>query len=454
MKDKILSKLKLTSNSKNVFKILSGTMMGQFISFFTLPVMTRIYGAEIMGIWAMITSTAIIINSFSDLGLCNAIMVEDEKEVMNTYNVISSVSLIISIISGVVMYVYYLIFPEKGEISAICMALLIALQVWSAKQVDICYAWLNRDKQYKTLMKNPVINNISMSVIAITLGLLGYKQYGYYIAYLSSTMFTIINMKSKLPKKMFTFKIDKYIYTIKRNSDFVKYQMPTSVLNRAKDSLPYILMKFVFGNEAVGYMSISSRLVNIPTNLIANSVGRVFFSDVAERKRLGLDIKDFAHKTISRMFKIAMIPFLVICAFGDVLAIAFLGKDWYMAGQMLRITSLTALFTFIMMSTQGLYIVLNKQKYAAYTGIAQIISGILSFLIVGNILKNPLMSLAVYTVVTAVIQTVYYCLLYKAMGKEITAYLKSYFIDIIILLLGTIILRSITMQFGLVSTIL
>ena len=74
----IIEKLKLTNNKKSVAKISTGTIAGQIISVITLPIITRIYGAEILGLWALMNSITLIINSFSDLGLTNSLMIQSD----------------------------------------------------------------------------------------------------------------------------------------------------------------------------------------------------------------------------------------------------------------------------------------------------------------------------------------------------------------------------------------
>ena len=78
----IINKLKSSEGLKNVSKISGGTMLGQIVSFIVVPIYTRIYGASIMGMWALFQSMASIIVTFSDMGLKNAIMMEENDDDM------------------------------------------------------------------------------------------------------------------------------------------------------------------------------------------------------------------------------------------------------------------------------------------------------------------------------------------------------------------------------------
>ena len=99
----ILKKLKASDMFINITRISTGTILGQIISFMTIPIFGRIYGAEIIGIWTFFNTLAVIINSFSDFGLTNSIMIEeDEDNVIETYKVINNIVVIVSIISGII----------------------------------------------------------------------------------------------------------------------------------------------------------------------------------------------------------------------------------------------------------------------------------------------------------------------------------------------------------------
>ena len=121
---------------------------------------------------------------------------------------------------------------------------------------------------------------------------------------------------------------------------------------------------------------------------------------------------------------------------------------------MLRVMSFMALFTLVMMSTQGLSIVLEKQKYNVYIAVFQIISGLFSFIVIGKIFDSAILSLTIFAVFTVITQTIYFSFLYRAMGVSPKVYLKNAALDLVLMFVGTVILRFIAMQFSIVDTIL
>ena len=119
----------------------------------------------------------------------------------------------------------------------------------------------------------------------------------------------------------------------------------------------------------------------------------------------------------------------------------------------MRIMCFMSLFTFVSLSTQGICIIIEKQKYTVAYSICQIIAGIIAFFAIGLLFDNLLLSLAAYTVSVVVIQIVYFCFIYKAVNLSILKYLRNVVLDMTVIIMGTIILRFIAMQFSIVNTI-
>ena len=109
-----MKKIHISENLKNVGRISFGTIIGQLISLFSIPLLTRIYGPKIIGNWAFINSISMIINSFSDLGLSNAIMTEENDENVNdVYKIISTIGILIILILCLIIFVFKYNFQNR-----------------------------------------------------------------------------------------------------------------------------------------------------------------------------------------------------------------------------------------------------------------------------------------------------------------------------------------------------
>lgn len=449
----IKGKLKISQGKKNVAKLSFGTLMGQGISFVTLPIFTRIYGTEVIGIWTVLQSIAIIINSFSDLGFTNALMVEkDEDKILCIYKVVSSIVFIVALLSGFVLLIYYSNFNKKG-VSSWFIGVFIFVAVFTLQQIQICYTWLNRNGKYQTLMKNPIINNVTFGVIGITLGLIGYKSYGYYIGWILGQFLTLIHMKKQLPNELFTFNIEDYKYVFSKYIKFLKYQMPTNIISNFKNQLPILCISGFYGSKILGYYSISVKILYIPITLLASAVGRVFFQKTSEMKRLGQNIGNYVYKNLSDAMKIGALPMIGIMSAGDIIITVFFGELWKPAGIIIRILALQNFFMFLMMTVQGLSITLDKQNYAMVSSVAQSIGYIFGLFIGKYVFNSIYIGVAIMGLLFVIINIIYFSMMFKVMEISPKKYLFNVLSYILIMFAGTMIIRAILLFVGLVTSI-
>ena len=449
MKNKI--KKKMTGNKKNIAKISSGTLLGQFLAIITLPIITRIYGPEVIGIWTILNSIATVINSFSDLGMSNSIMVEDEKDIESTYNVITSIVAVVSIVSSFFVVFYYIIFGGLENLNSVFLFMMITLIIFLSQQVQICYTWLNRKGEYNVLMKNPMIQQGSYSVIAIILGLLGMNIYGYFIGQIFGSLITLIHMKSKLPRKFFTINVLEFKNTILRNNKFIKFQMPSRILNNFQNQLPILLIQGLWGTEVLGYFSMTIRILQIPSTLLATAIGRVFFQTTSSLKKSGASIGQYVYRNLSKGMMISFIPMTFLMAFGDVIAIVFLGIEWKIAGDFIRIMTLQYYFMFLMNTVLGLDIILEKQHYKMVTSFFQILGFITGAFLGRYYFSNIYIGLVIMSLFYIIIQIGYFSTLFKVMNTSVKKYLTGAIVSTVGIITLSLLVRMVFDYFEIIE---
>lgn len=443
---------KMNINKKNVLKISSGTLAGQLINILTLPIITSIYGSDIIGQWALIQSLAVVINSFSDLGLMNSLMIESEEELLKSYRVTST---IVVFISTMISFLYFLydIFKNGLSISSLLFSIMLMVIIITEQRIQIDYTWLNRDAQYSVLMKNPIVNFGTFSVVAIVLGLLGFTTYGYFLGQIIGRVITLFHMRKKRPRKTFTFTIEDYVSCFKRNKHYIKYQMPNNIITNLKNQLPVFLIEHLWGTTILGQFSITVKVLQLPTNLLGTSVGRVFFQNISRMKMEGKNIKDYTYNNIIKGTLIGIIPMSLLMAYGDLITVLFLGQDWKMAGDFIRIMSIQYFFMFLLATVRGLAVTLNKQKISMISNIAQSIGFVLGAVIGYYVFNNIYIGLILMCITFIVIQLLYFSVMFTIMGASSKKYILRALISIFVIFVFAYLLRKLASVTGLITFI-
>lgn len=433
--------IKLSENMKNVARISSGTVIGQIISVISLPIITRIYGAEIMGVWAIIYAIAVIINTLSDVGLIQSIMVEDESSVQRTYSVVSALIIIIDLAAIAVVYFYCAVILDYDSSLILVTVFFTFIYSISLQFVQLSYTWLNRNKEYSVLMKNPIINQGSIMFFSIVLGLAGCKQYGYYIGVTAGQLLTLLHMKRHLPAKTPWPTVLDIKEVIIKNKEFVKYQMPTNLTLQFRNQLPNLLIGGLFGNTMLGYFSVSQKLLNIPVTFIGQALGKVFYQRCSEMQREGQKLGEFIYRNLSRAMMLAFVPMALLAAYGDAAVVIFFGREYAVSGIIVRIIVFRAFFTFVSSATQGMDIVLKKQQYAMFAGIVQTLAIALAVLLSYYFSNDIIVCSIMITIAFICVQITYFCVMFKVMSIPMSYYLKNITLSLLAVLFTSFVLR-------------
>lgn len=81
-------------------------------------------------------------------------------------------------------------------------------------------------------------------------------------------------------------------------------------------------------------------MLGIPITILASAIGRVFFQTISNKQKKGNDIGYFVFRNMTNGMKVAIIPIALLMAFGDIITIIFLGSDWKIAGDFVRILAI------------------------------------------------------------------------------------------------------------------
>lgn len=439
----MIEKIKKSNTIKNIAKISSGTLLGQLISIVIVPIFTRIYDAEILGIWAFFNAIYLFVNSFSDLGLTFSIMTEKNEEARKeVYAVITTIVMAISLVVAVALgIIYSTVKINDTGLNIVFIIIYSFIAMFTLQQIQVCYTWINKKGNYSILMKNPVINSVTFAIFGIGLGILGFKQYGYFIGWLMGQIITLIHMKKNLPKKTLDVNISHYKKVFKEHKKFIKYQLPANVINAFKNQLPTFLLESYFGKTILGYYSIATKVLSIPVTLLGNAVGRVFFQQSSNMIENGKEIGDFTYRSLKAMMKIGLLPLIALVSFGKIAVIIILGSDWEIAGDMLSIVAFQTYFVFLTTSVQGISINTNKQNYVKNTYFAQAIAIFLSFVVGKYLFDSIYIALGLMSATFIIINVTYFCAMFKVMNVSRRKYLKDILTNFTIVLVISLILK-------------
>ncbi len=370
---------------------MTGTTIAQAIPIAISPILTRIYTPEDFGLFALFVAIASIFGSIANGRYELAIMLPKKDE--DAINIFALGFIITSIISFVLLILvilfneYFTNLFNNKEISV--WLYFVPIAVFFTGLFNILNYFNNRRKNYKDIANATIIKSVILAIVQLSVGFIKSGVTGLISGQILSQMFANMRLlKNIIGDKVLLSKITKVkiIALAKRYKDFPKFSMWATLANTLSLHLTNILISTLYSVTTLGFYSLVQRVLGVPSSLIGNSIGQVFFQEATkEKQETGKAIKTF-NSTVKNLIVIGLPSFgILFFIVEDLFAFVF-SEEWRIAGVYAKIILPLFFIRFISSTVSSINIVFEKQKIGLYINILLITSVLIIFFI-SNFLK-------------------------------------------------------------------
>jgi O-antigen/teichoic acid export membrane protein len=341
----LANKIRYLKNSKflhNVSIIATGTAGTQAITIAFAPIITRLYGPEVLGLYGAFTSIVAVFTTIVTLSYPIAIVLPKEDSDAKGIILLSVyLSLCITTFTSLILWLGGDWFVEILGLQAItAFVFLIPLMMLFSAWQQIVQRWLMRKKQFKLMAKIAVAQTLIVNSAKTGIGWFNPAIMTLLIiTILGSLLHTVMLLFSiKRPsKRKYVWQSQEPMWVIaKRYYDFPLYRTPQGFINVASQSLPVLMFASFFGPVAAGLYALGKIVMEVPSTLIGQSVGDAFYPRITEAVHNGEDITRLIIKATLALVVIGFLPFLLVVVFGPSLFGFAFGSEWVMAGEYAR----------------------------------------------------------------------------------------------------------------------
>lgn len=414
-----------SSYKKNILILVGGRVIAQAIPVLLTPLLTRIYSPGDFGVFAVYASIISFIAMISNGRYCLAIILPKEREDAQK---LVSLSTILTL-STTTIFLIFLVFWGKHFFSILNVEelnkyiFLIILNIGFVGLYESLFYYGLREKKYKILALNAIVQSIFVIVARLLLGYFGYTGIGLLFSYLFGYIISYILLLLRLetPYRVKIKKSDiKRLF--KRYINFPKFSLLGDSLNVLSSSAPNIFLNKGFGSIATGYFNISEKVLGAPIWFVTSSVGDVFKQEASEQYRLTGSCRKVFEKTTKSLFLLGIIPFILIFFIIPPLVPFLFGEVWAPAGEYIRIFSIMYFSSFVVGPTAYIVYIVNKQNYAIIFQGIKLFAIVLAFLL-GLYFKDLILFLIFWSGLVTLSNIVVYMFSYK-LAKN-SKYLES-----------------------------
>lgn len=326
---------------RNVATIAAGTAVSQVIAILAAPVLTRLYGPEVYGVFGVFSSVVALFSIVGALSYPIAIVLpKQEGDALELIKVSLLLGVVISLLCTGVLYVYgakifWLLNAEK--ITAFMY--LIPLAMYLAVLGSVLQQWLIRKKAFSVVAKYGAVTTLLASGVKIVFGLISPTAIVLVLTNLAGgivsaglTFFGWRRHASLQRAGQLNHSHRKASELLKEYKDFPLLRTPQIFINALSQSLPVLLLSTYFGAEAAGHYTIVITVLGVPAGLIGSSVYSVFYPRVSEIVSNGENVRALIIKATKGVALLGAVPLLVIVLFGPKLFSFVFGPQWAHAG--------------------------------------------------------------------------------------------------------------------------
>ncbi len=376
--DKVTSFISRAIKSKfarNVAIVAGGTAAAQAITVAFGPIITRLYGPEAFGLLGVFTSLVAILTPVAALAYPIAIVLpKEDADAVGLARLSFYVALAVSAVVAVALMVGgEWLLALLGSEAIAPYAMLVPLSMLFAACMQIARQWLIRKRLYHITARVAVLQALflnsakagfgwlnpvaSVLVVLTTAGqALHAAMLWLGIRHIGNFANTAIEGQARVSLRELA----------RKHYDFPLYRAPELFVNAASQGLPVLMLASFFSPSAAGLYSLGRMVMGIPSNLIGQSVGDVFYPRITEAAHNQESLLRLIIKATLSLAAVGFLPYAIIVAAGPWLFSFVFGAEWYAAGEYARWLALWLFFMFLnnpsvralpVLSAQGFHLV-------------------------------------------------------------------------------------------------
>ncbi|MDD4227726.1 MAG: oligosaccharide flippase family protein [Mariniphaga sp.] len=381
-------KLKSNIFFQNIAVVAGGNVTAKLIGIIAAPVITRLYTPEDYGIFSVFISVVGVVGSLATLRYAVTIPIaKDEKLADNILKLCFLITLSLSVLWYLVVILFGNYFTVQFSAEKLLPYLWLMPVVFLVKGIyEALNNWAIRTRKFRLITRTKVSQGISSAGVKIGLGALGVTPLGLFLGHISQEAAGITSLFSKLiklkPEFLKSFSWTEIKYVAKRYKKFPLVQSWSQLLLVMGAQLPVLLIGAFYGVEVVGVFGLAQNMINMPMDLIGQSVAQVYYAEISKYGKNNPEkIYKLSVSIIKKLFWVGLFPVGVIAIFGPWLFSNVFGNEWHDAGLYARYFSLVILTRFISSPITNIFNVIEKQGLQLFLNVVRVTIVVIIFTI-------------------------------------------------------------------------
>ena len=365
---------------KNFYIVLSGSVLSQVVVIFTTPILSRIFTPEDFGSASVFFSLSGFFTILSTLQYEGAIMLPKRNIDALALVVLSSV---LSVVSAMLLF-FGLWMGHETLLGWFHMEALnrfwalIPIAVLIYAHYAILTNWVTRLSQYKTVAYRQFFQSVSQTLTKIILGKLNYLTTGLIVGTIMGVISSLlILMKGRFRDIVRVYKLvrwNRIKHNAKRYEKFPKYTLSQGLLDTFQESILWMMISLLYGNQLLGIFSFTLSLLQKPLQVIGNSLSQVYYQDISKKYAHHQEIHSDTIRLVKLLLMAGALVYIPVVWMGPWLFDFFFGDVWRESGELAQMMAVWLVLKMISSPISSVPNVTGHQRaYFVYTLVMNLI---------------------------------------------------------------------------------
>lgn len=404
--------------ARNVLTLMTGTSLAQAIPIAISPILTRLYGPEEFGRFALYMAVAMIASVLVTGRYELAILLpRQDRDALH----IAALAMVLSMAISAVLLLFVIFFAQSvaallGDVALTPWLYWVPASTLLLGVYQSLNYWSNRKAQYKRLAISRTVQSTGVALAQMgsgyagsgAVGLVGGQVVGQMLA--TSVLARLIWREDC--KQIRTLKVVRGLGLAKKYINFPKYLIVAHGFNTASGQMPVLLLSALFNTTAAGFFTLTQRVMAAPMSLVASALGDVFRQEASQAYIHQGNCEEIYKKTLKRLLLISVVPFVIFFFVAPELFSLIFGAQWRVAGEYAKILTPKFFFDFVVGPLSAMFLIAEKQRLDLIWQIGLVSTAVIS-LFSGYWLSDVKLALVFYSVSHCFMQSINFYMTYN-----------------------------------------
>lgn len=350
---------------RSVLVLMTGTVLAQLISYVALMVISRIYDQEDMGELGIYMRTVSFIAAVGTLRFEASLPLgKHQGHSFLIYKLSLRIAWVIISACALGGLIYFIFQP--ATLDDLWFGVITLASGFFVVFINLGTNWSIRNKEFKKISRQRVVNSASGNSLRIIFGALGFGSVGLLlgtlVGYLVSSAWYIRDFLhlDRFEYKKYSKKKQRAL--IKENKEFPLVNLPHVMLDVGRDMIVAYFITHFFAKDIFGLYYHAMVILVAPLSIIGTSIGQVLFNKCSELINNGVSTFPLVRRTLTVLFLLSIVPFSCIFFFGEEIFTFVFSAKWANSGYYSEIMALWLMMLFVVSPLSSLSLVLRRQK--------------------------------------------------------------------------------------------